>query len=446
MKFLPGLLFLAYAFWPGDPQGLLPGWPSREASGIVTIAILGGLAVVWAFPAPAVRAWIPVTLLALLVAKGALAPQIVVEGWSSRFVLLSMGRTVDGERIGRRARDGGVIDSAIALNDRSAALQFLNDHRVDADAVRQTAMIARWRGHVALNSPAREVLQGPVSGSVEFAVDGEGVDMRPSTPIDLPPGTHQIFVEYRKPSGELPGISIALEHENGAAVRVYADPPSPAALQMTAWVRTGLRVLDAVAIGGAGIWWWLSLSGMISTLRRQRETARLTLLFGLPLVLFAIHGLLAASSNSDLTVFLFGDDMREYAADGRDIVLNGLLMNRGQPMFNGQASGYYPLYPYFVALSHALFDESLYGLVLLQFVLLGVTVAIIVRLTFEMFGEAAAWLAMLILCVLGEANFASRYTVSVFSDNLYYPLVAAAVFYLWRVEATGSTRAVVVAG
>jgi hypothetical protein len=53
---------------------------------------------------------------------------------------------------------------------------------------------------------------------------------------------------------------------------------------------------------------------------------------------------------------------------------------------------------------------------------------------------------MLMLCVLGELNFVRYYTVSVFSDNLYYPLVAAAVYFLWRVEAAGNTRAVVIAG
>lgn len=446
MKFLPGLLFLAYALWPGDPEGLLPGWPSREANGIVTIAVLGGLAVVWAVAASTTRAWMPMTLFALLVAKGALAPLVVAEGWSSRYVLHSMGTTVHDERIGRRARDGGVIDSAIALTERSAALQFLNDHQLDPEPIRQAAFVAEWRGHVALNSGARARLQSPVRGSVQVAVDGEAVEMRPSTPIDLSPGIHQILVEYRKPSGELPGISIALETESGGAVPVYADAPSPAALRMTSWVRIALRVMDVVALGVAVSWLLPYVSGMIATLRRQRETARLTLLFGLPLALFAIHGLVAASMNSDLRVFLWLDDMRVYASDGRDIVLNGLLMNRGQPIFNGQPSGYYPLYPYFVALSYTLFDESLYGLVLLQFVLLGATVVIIVRLTFEMFGEAAAWLAMLMLCVIGEINFARYYTVSVFSDNLYYPLVAAAVFYLWRVEATGNKRAVIVAG
>src|SRR5205814_9629345 len=103
-----------------------------------------------------------------------------------------------------------------------------------------------------------------------------------------------------------------------------------------------------------------------------------------------------------------------------------ILMRQGRPLFTCESYYFYPLYPYFVALAHVLFDESFYGVVFLQFVLLGVTISIIAWLTSGVFGHRVAWLSLAILCVLAEMDFVRYYTVSVFTDNLYYPLVASA--------------------
>jgi 4-amino-4-deoxy-L-arabinose transferase-like glycosyltransferase len=170
------------------------------------------------------------------------------------------------------------------------------------------------------------------------------------------------------------------------------------------------------------------------------------LLIAVPLVAFAAQGLVASASHRDLTVFLIGDDMRQYASDGRNIALHGLLMNQGRPLFTGQPFYFYPLYPYFVALTHMLFDESFYGVIFLQFVLLGGTIAIIAWLASDLFGDRVAWLALAILCVLAEMDFVRYYTISVFTDNLYYPLVAAATAAMWLTQKTGGARRAILAG
>ena len=61
-----------------------------------------------------------------------------------------------------------------------------------------------------------------------------------------------------------------------------------------------------------------------------------------------------------------GDDTMTYEGYARDILLNGILMNGGQPPGQGEPFYYQAFYPYFLAGTHAVFGESMFGPVLLQ--------------------------------------------------------------------------------
>jgi hypothetical protein len=54
--------------------------------------------------------------------------------------------------------------------------------------------------------------------------------------------------------------------------------------------------------------------------------------------------------------------------------------------------------------------------------------------------------ALIILCALAELDFVRYYTVSVFTDNLYYPLVAGAVALMWHSDRDASWRSASLAG
>jgi hypothetical protein len=265
-------------------------------------------------------------------------------------------------------------------------------------------------------------------------------------------GTHEILITYMKPAGSRPEISVTLQSDSGSAVPVYADRPTISRLHVQPLLRGGLLVFDLLAICCVVIWVWPSAAEMLGAIRsdlpfRAAALARTTgLLIGIPLVAFTLQGLVAATSHRDLTVFLIGDDMRQYAADGRNIVVHGLLMNQGRPLFTGEPFYFYPLYPYFVALTHVVFDESFFGLIFVQFLLLGATIGIISWLAYDVFGVRVAWLSLVFLCALGEMDFVRYYTVSVYTDNLYYPLVAGAVAAMWVMQKRTASDAAILAG
>ncbi|RPI53690.1 MAG: hypothetical protein EHM55_13050, partial [Acidobacteria bacterium] len=451
---LPSLLILAYSFWPGDPAGLIPGWPWRERAGIVLTVVLIAVFVRWASRVRrAPELWICGVLLVALAGRVWVSSTLVREGWASGIVVMLPGRVAPAERIGRRASDGRVIDRRIELSSRSPALQFLNEHDVapgGPEAIRNVAFEAHWRGHLWLSDSDRVRISG-MNNTIDVMINGEWMDLRLATAVPLAAGAHDISVVYRKAAGEYPNVSLAVESEAGQSVRVYAEPPSAQRVESQIWCRRALLSLDLFVIGVGIVWIWPYVTATILALRRRSIQLRGLLRSGVlvvavPIVLFSVYGLTVASGHADVTLFLIGDDMRRYAADGRDIALHGLLMNEGRALFTGNPFHFYPLYPYFVAATHLLFDESLYGLVFLQFLLLGVTFGILAWLTRAMFGIGAAWLASGMLGVLGLINFARYYTISVFTDNLYYPLVAAAVAALWRAGRTGTWQAAALAG
>src|SRR5690349_9265974 len=77
------LLLVAYAFIPGDPSGLLTGWPWRDAGGlIVALAILALLAG-WIAPSPPRWRVLIVVLVALTAIRVGTARQIAPEGWGA---------------------------------------------------------------------------------------------------------------------------------------------------------------------------------------------------------------------------------------------------------------------------------------------------------------------------------------------------------------------------
>ena len=61
-----------------------------------------------------------------------------------------------------------------------------------------------------------------------------------------------------------------------------------------------------------------------------------------------------------------GDDPMIYEGYARDILFNGILMNGGAPLGQGEPFYYQAFYPYFLAASHAIFGEGFFGVLFLQ--------------------------------------------------------------------------------
>jgi len=268
---LPSLLILAYSFWPGDPAGLIPGWPWRERAGIVLTVVLIAVFVRWASRVRrAPELWICGVLLVALAGRVWVSSTLVREGWASGIVVMLPGRVAPAERIGRRASDGRVIDRRIELSSRSPALQFLNEHDVPPggpEAIRNVAFEAHWRGHLWLSDSDRVRITG-MNNTTDVMINGERIDLRLATAVPLAAGAHDISVVYRKAAGEYPNVSLAVESEAGQSVRVYAEPPSAQRVESQIWCRRALLSLDLFVIG-VGIVYILALAKITFDFGRQ---------------------------------------------------------------------------------------------------------------------------------------------------------------------------------
>src|SRR4051812_34640417 len=217
------LLILVYAFWPGDPAGLLPGRPWQTVGGGVITAVLAGVLVTSSFPLNRRFRLSTSLLLALLICGRVIAAGYLLrQGWSSSFFVLHNNALRAVERIGARTADGGVLDQRIALSERSSAFQFLNDDLMYSPGglhpVDPVAMELQWRGYVVLDRPDRIRLQIASEGTTSVTVNGRALDAGGPSTVALSGGVHEIAVTYVKPAERRPGISVRVERDSGAAL------------------------------------------------------------------------------------------------------------------------------------------------------------------------------------------------------------------------------------
>ena len=82
-----------------------------------------------------------------------------------------------------------------------------------------------------------------------------------------------------------------------------------------------------------------------------------------------------------------GDDPMTYEGYARDILLNGIWMNRGQPLGHGEPFYYQAFYPYFLAAVHALFGEGMFGVMLVQRLLVVFVIWMLVTIACDLGGD-----------------------------------------------------------
>jgi hypothetical protein len=140
-----------------------------------------------------------------------------------------------------------------------------------------------------------------------------------------------------------------------------------------------------------------------------------------------------------------GDDWLNYEMTARDGALYGLIMSQGGVIGHGQPFSLYPGYAYFLTFVHQLTGESLAGVVLMNFVLLAVATLIAHRIARHLIGPVAALGGLMWLLLLEQADFVRYYTVTLFSENLYFVLAAATVLFLVRHHRSGRASDLVVA-
>jgi hypothetical protein len=140
-----------------------------------------------------------------------------------------------------------------------------------------------------------------------------------------------------------------------------------------------------------------------------------------------------------------GDDPMTYEWYARDIQLNGILMNFGLPAGQGEPFYYQAFYPYFLAAVHAVSGEGMFGVILVQRLLVAFTVWAIIEIAVALAGEDA-WLGALACGVVFAIWKHSRIAADLLNESLYVPLLVAWVAVLLRVGRSPSTRGAFGAG
>jgi len=140
-----------------------------------------------------------------------------------------------------------------------------------------------------------------------------------------------------------------------------------------------------------------------------------------------------------------GDDPMTYEGYARDIQLNGILMNGGRPLGEGEPFYYQALYPYFLAAAHFVFGEDMFGVLLLQRFLVVLTAVAIVRIAIRFAGRSAWPAAMLIGGLFAWWKFAPI-AADLLNESLYVPLLMAWTAILIHTCASPSARRAALTG
>ena len=96
----------------------------------------------------------------------------------------------------------------------------------------------------------------------------------------------------------------------------------------------------------------------------------------------------------------------------------GLPLGQGEPFY------YQPFYPYFLASTHFIFGEGMFGVLFLQRVLVALTAVILTRIAMKLRGDAIWPMALLISALFVWWKFAPI-AADLLNESIYIPLLAA---------------------
>ncbi len=140
-----------------------------------------------------------------------------------------------------------------------------------------------------------------------------------------------------------------------------------------------------------------------------------------------------------------GDDPMTYEGYARDILLNGIWMTHGQPLGQGDPFYYQAFYPYFLAAVHALFGEGMFGVMLVQRLLVVFTIWMLVRIATELGGDEV-WPAAIVCATFFACWKFWPIAAELLNESLYIPLLVAWMAALIHACRMPATRRAIAAG
>lgn len=296
-------------------------------------------------------------------------------------------------------------------------------------------------------SPRTLFVEAP-DASAQIIVDDERVvSVRPGettvTAVVTPaPGWHRLDIRFSSPyrtprrfaAGELVGDRRSPFDANTIVTRRMDRRQ----LLLARAFRVAKTAFDIVAMG------WLALlvfRDVVDLLRKRRADGAVLSNRQWALAWFAIVAIVeayvfASPWLSRLFVHGGGDDPLTYEFYARDIQLHGLLLYLDEPYY------YQAFYPYFLAATHAVFGEGMFGVLLVQRLLIALVVWMCVEIAVRIGGERVWPAAFLCAAFVAYAELAPIST-STRNESLFVPLLVTWTAAMVRVCQSPTGRRVV---
>lgn len=264
--------------------------------------------------------------------------------------------------------------------------------------------------------------------------------------VDLTIGEHAVLITVAIPQGGArvfeAGRFIDGRERPFDSTMIFRRPvpflrSMPAVALSIDWI---LRILsstvDLVLCGWLG---FAVVSGMIGACRRMRRSFPAFPAFPVGDVV-AVGSLLAIidafvwamPALGRMITLSGGDDWLTYETQARDIALNGIWMTDGAALGHGAPFYFQPLYPYFVAACHMVFGDGLFGVYFAQRLLLAATVWFLWRITAALFDDAVGVAGLVVATVIVYEKV-GPWSGFLLSEVLFIPLVCAWTYLLVRI-------------
>ena len=423
------LIWAAYFIIPSDAGGLAHGLPLGpiEAAALVAIGWL------WMFGGRLPMASVAAALMIATAAAGLAIPG--TNGFRARY-FATIDATGPAERSpGFSSRAFTRIDERLHFvpGGPELPLNFFNDNtRFGFFDVRgrdrnKLEFSARWSGVWRVTGGAEEIYVDAPEATGEVFVDGE----KASGTVSLTPGWHRLDVALSSPYGAPRRFSAGTIR---GGLPVPFDSREIVTQQIRDWQMTAAGVLrwirtaaDAAALALVLGVFAIEVGRRTAALRRQAEDReRRDQVIAIAAAVLAVDALRFAWPWAGRVMLLVGgDDTLTYETFARDILFNGILMSGGKPLGEGEPFYYQAFYPYFLAGTHALFGEFMFGAVLAQRLLAAWAIVTLVRITIRFTAERAWIVALPIAAAFVGWKF-WPIAGQPLNEALYVPLLVAA--------------------
>ena len=294
---------------------------------------------------------------------------------------------------------------------------------------------ARWSGVWRAPADVDSFYVDAPGATGEIFIDGQKLV---TTERTLPPGWHRLDVMLSSPYGA-PRRFSAGTVRHGVYVPFASD--EIVTQQIRDWQMTSAGVLRsartiadvaalALVFGAFGLAVWRRIAALFEPATDRDRRLQVMALFAAVAAIDACR--FAWPWASRVMVLNGGDDTLTYETYARDILFNGILMSGGKPLGQGEPFYYQAFYPYFLAGTHAVFGEFMFGAVLVQRLLAALAIVKLVEIAIRYTTERAWMVALPIATAFIGWKF-WHIADEPLNESLYVPLLVVSTAALIRV-------------